>query len=92
MWNIHIPTIHIQKGHIFGVVTYSNGIQISKEYTRIPNGYISRVLKVVTYLDRTLTSGRVKLLAKVGERHENDEEGSWTHDIVSGNDSVIPLS
>ena len=57
--------IYIFLRYIFGKVTYSgwshsNGIQISKENIRIPNGYISRVLKVFTYLDR----------------HENDEEGS----------------
>ena len=31
-------------------------------------------------------------MSEVGERHVNDEEGSWTHDIVGVNDNVIPLS
>ena len=89
MWNIHIPTIHIQNDHIFGVATYSNGIQISKEYIPIPNGYISNsVLKVVIEIERL----QMVVTSEVGERHVNDEEGSWTHDIVGVNDNVIPLS
>ena len=47
---IYIFLRYIFRKITFGVVTFSNGIQISKEYIRIPNGYISiRVLKVVKF-------------------------------------------
>ena len=88
---IYIFIRYILKNITYPGLSHSNGIQVSKEYMRVPNGNISKcILEVLTYLDRTLTNSTVRFPAKVGERHDNGE-GCRTHDIVGCNDSVIPL-
>ena len=74
--------IYIFLRYIFRTITYLGWSHIQMKYKFQKNIHTySQWIHFHTriescHLDRTLTNARVKLRAKVGERHENDEEGS----------------